>query len=522
MKHALLARDGTGGWARHRIPALALTPEGDLLAVHDGRHGIDDLPAPIDLLAQRSTDGGRSWGSVEILRTGAGIDGFGDASLLVDSQGGRLLLWCAASTYAGFFESGAAADNADPHVLHTDLGVSADDGHTWTWERKTAELRGQLDHRDDRLEPVSGLFPSSGGGIHLTRGRHRGRLLQSFLLLRGTSFYLVVARSEDGGASWRLSNELGPGANESTMCELADGEVLLHSRSVGARLAAHSVDGGATFSRLQPVPDLLDPGCNGSLVSWVDDAGVHVVASHLDDPDLRRRLVLDLSPDGGRSWTQRAVITDAEAAYSTAVVTDSGLAVLWEAEGTRSLMCSLLDETDFLPAGACSESFSGFEATLRHVEPAAVEPSPYDVEVPAVDAASWGPGVYKMAAPTSGGVQRIRSRAGPSTRDGDALSPGDTLVLDARLGDWSPGDRLLVDGQPADCELPTTSERTVAFGIRRPITLADLTGDPLVIAFEARRENSSALRALGTLTVPLRAGPALALLARPVPARPRG
>lgn len=506
MRHTVIAQDGTGGWARHRIPALTATPAGDLLAVHDARYTIDDLPAPIDLVSQRSRDGGRSWGPPEVLRSGTGIDGYGDASLILDSQRGRLLLWCAASTYAGFFESGVAADDADPHVLHTDVGISADDGHTWTWQRKTAELRGQLGRHGSGGEPVSGLFPSSGSGLQLAEGSHSGRLLQSFLLLRGSEFYVVVARSDDGGASWQLSGELGPGANESTLCEIDDGRVLLHSRSVGSRLAAHSLDGGATFSTLQPVPNLVDPGCNGSLTSWDTQAGFRVVATHLDDPDLRRGLVLDLSPDGGRSWTERAVLTDAEAAYSTAVKTRAGLAVLWETEGTRSLVCSVLDDSDFTAVGPSTSSVTGFRAVLRHVEPAPIAPSVHDVEVPAADASVWGPGVYKMAAPTSGGLQRIRSRVGLSPQYSDALSAGDIVIIDARLGNWSAGDQLLLDDQPTDVGLSIFVDRTVAFGIRRPIVAADLVHDPLVVVFVVHRRNSSTPDVLGTLTIPLRAG----------------
>lgn len=508
MRHAFVAKDGTGGWARHRIPALITTAGGDLLAVHDGRRGIDDLPAPIDLLAQRSRDGGRTWSEPHVLRSGAGIDGYGDASLILDSRRRRLLLWCAASRYAGFFESDATTDDSDPHVLHTDLGSSTDDGYTWTWQCKTAELRGQLRLSDGGRDPVSGLFPCSGSGIQLGRGPHRGRLLQSFLLLRGTEFFVVVARSDDAGASWQLSNELGPGANESTLCELVDGTVLLHSRSVGTRLVCESTDGGVSFSALQPAPDLIDPGCNGSLLSWADAEGVRVLSSHLNDPDLRRGLVLDLSPDGGHSWTKRAVVTDAEAAYSTTVVTGAGVAVLWEAEGTRALVCSTLDDADFAPLEQVEcRSAAGFRAVLRHVEPAPCEPSPHDVAILAPDPDTWGAGVYKMAAPTHEGVQRIRSRAGLSPDFGDTLRTGETLVLDARLGDWSTDDQLLVDGEPVASDWRQSGGGTVAFGVRRLITAADLAHDPLVIVFAVRRhESSGSEELLGVATVPLQAG----------------
>lgn len=56
---AVVARRGVGGWRQYRIPALATV--GDVvLCAYDGRPDHDDLPAPIDLLIRRSTDGGVS------------------------------------------------------------------------------------------------------------------------------------------------------------------------------------------------------------------------------------------------------------------------------------------------------------------------------------------------------------------------------------------------------------------------------------------------------------------------------
>ena len=51
-----IARRGEGGYAQYRIPALAVTTRGTLLAAYDGRPNLDDLPSPIDLLLRRSAD----------------------------------------------------------------------------------------------------------------------------------------------------------------------------------------------------------------------------------------------------------------------------------------------------------------------------------------------------------------------------------------------------------------------------------------------------------------------------------
>ncbi|WP_232286314.1 sialidase family protein [Saccharomonospora azurea] len=56
-----LASRYEGSHPRYRIPALTTLPNGDLLAVYDGRPTMADLPSNIALLMRRSTDGGTTW-----------------------------------------------------------------------------------------------------------------------------------------------------------------------------------------------------------------------------------------------------------------------------------------------------------------------------------------------------------------------------------------------------------------------------------------------------------------------------
>lgn len=84
-EHVLAVR-GRGGYRQYRIPALAVTARGTVLAAYDGRPNLDDLPSPIDLLVRRSTDNGQTWSGQEVVRSGTGLEGFGDPSLLVDAE----------------------------------------------------------------------------------------------------------------------------------------------------------------------------------------------------------------------------------------------------------------------------------------------------------------------------------------------------------------------------------------------------------------------------------------------------
>ncbi|MCO4252508.1 sialidase family protein [Pseudarthrobacter raffinosi] len=106
VEHVLAVR-GTGGYRQYRIPALAVSRQGTLLAAYDGRPNLDDLPNPMDLLLRRSTDSGRTWGDQHMVGTGGGLNGYGDPSLLVDVDTGRIFMFHAAGTHAGFFEAAA-------------------------------------------------------------------------------------------------------------------------------------------------------------------------------------------------------------------------------------------------------------------------------------------------------------------------------------------------------------------------------------------------------------------------------
>jgi hypothetical protein len=101
--------------------------------------------------------------------------------------------------------------------------------------------------------------------------------------------------SDDGGDTWTLrashgfTEPTGRGANEDQFAQLANGSVVVNSRSMAtisaqARVQARSDDRGDTWTPTHFVPELPEPfgGCAGSFVST--DAGRTLVLSH-PDPD---------------------------------------------------------------------------------------------------------------------------------------------------------------------------------------------------------------------------------------------
>ncbi|GAA3401797.1 sialidase family protein [Pseudarthrobacter polychromogenes] len=347
VEHVLAAR-GTGGYRQYRIPALAVTAHGTVLAAFDGRPNLDDLPNPIDLLIRRSTDSGRTWDSQAVVRTGTGLEGFGDPSLLVDMDTQRIFLFHAAGTRAGFFEATTGEDPDDEYVQHCDLSFSDDDGLTWQHRRITGQLKRSADC------PVTGIFAAAGQGIQVHSGPFKGRLVQQFVVLCEGTIMAASAYSDNHGNSWTLGRLIGENThgfspNENKVVALADGRLLLHSRGTPHRLAATSDDGGATWSALSPVEELPDPSDNGSLarfdglpsVAGLADRSTDawLLATNNHDTALRRNTVLSLSVDNGRTWTAKLALCPGSSAYSTAArLPDGNIGVLYERQGYREIV----------------------------------------------------------------------------------------------------------------------------------------------------------------------------------------
>ena len=85
---------GTNGYPAYRIPALLATKQGSLLAFSEGRASLRDH-SENDIVLKRSTDGGKTWGPLQLIdddgpnalnnpavvTVGAGLRGFVELEL---------------------------------------------------------------------------------------------------------------------------------------------------------------------------------------------------------------------------------------------------------------------------------------------------------------------------------------------------------------------------------------------------------------------------------------------------------
>ncbi|QKV91811.1 exo-alpha-sialidase [Streptomyces sp. NA02950] len=318
------------GYSCFRIPAVVKSKDGTLLAFAEGRVDNCGDAGDIDLVLKRSTDGGRTWGPLQVINEGGG-DTHGNPAPIVDLRTGRIVL---ASTYNTGRDDSQSCDvpcDRTPHLQYSD-----DDGATWS---APTDLSPAL------LPPSWNSWYATGPvhGIQLRHGRHKGRLLftvntESHDGTRITHNHAALAYSDDGGRQWKIGavdtfpiaadGTFRQKPSEMTLVERSDGSVYVSGREqdgtdLGHRDYAISRDGGESFTApFRTLPDLPTPQVQGSILRLRDPGrGGHgrLLFSAPADPDRRRTMMIRSSWDEARSWDgveDGAVVTTDWSGYS--------------------------------------------------------------------------------------------------------------------------------------------------------------------------------------------------------------
>ncbi|WP_371602560.1 exo-alpha-sialidase [Streptomyces sp. NBC_01220] len=344
----------------YRIPALTTSVKGTVLAAYDARPTLGDLPSNIGVMLRRSTDSGTTWQAQQVVRKDAAPQGYGDPSLLVDRTNGRIFLFYAAGVNQGFFGSATGNDESDPNVLQADYSYSDDDGLTWTHRRITKQIKNPA---------WGGMFASSGEGIQLRNGAHKGRLIQQYAIRNNGANYAVSAYSDDHGATWKTGTPVGPGGDENKTVELNDGTIMLNNRSAPYRTIAYSTDGGVTYTPFAQDTELPDPANNASVMRYAPDAPASNPQSSWllfsnTEATSRKNLTVKMSCDNGKTWPIKKVVDAGAAAYSTLTrLPDGRLGLLYERGDYEHITYSSFD-LKWL-GGTCADITITPPATLK-------------------------------------------------------------------------------------------------------------------------------------------------------------
>lgn len=222
----------------YRIPAIASTSDGDVLALTDYRYCKLDIGfGRIDIHGRLSSDYGKTWGKEFLVARGSGIHGaldcgFGDAALVADRESNEVLLVtvCGETVYT-------APTTTRQNPNRVALMRSHDNGKTWTKFKEITESIYSLFDKSS-LGPVQSLFFSSGR-IFQSRTVKVGSHYRLYVSLSARPNGNRVIYSDDFGNTWKALGDINilpaPNGDESKCEELPDGRLILSSRVRGGR-----------------------------------------------------------------------------------------------------------------------------------------------------------------------------------------------------------------------------------------------------------------------------------------------
>jgi len=320
------------GYHTFRIPVIVLAANGDLLAFAEGRKKSAADHGDIDIVLKRSSDGGQSWGPLELAQDETSDPTakvwIGNPTPVVDETDpkhpGRIWLVFSRS-------------NAKMFVT-----LSDDNGRTWTERREITPAAGKSTWDWYAAGPIH--------GIQLERGPHAGRLVIpcDHQIKASGSWGSHIVYSDDHGDTWKLGavdthsadDPIHP--NECVAVELTDGRIYVNARDQNGsdpatRVIAFSSDRGQTFNTpFAAEPNITSPVVQNSIVRLAakdngDQRNILVYCGP-GHPTERRDLTMLLSFDEGETWVRKTVVHPGPAAYSDLVKLDGQhVGVLYEA-----------------------------------------------------------------------------------------------------------------------------------------------------------------------------------------------
>lgn len=326
----VIRKGGDDGVHTYRIPGLATTPKGTLIAVFDIRHrNGGDLPGDIDVGMMRSTDDGATWSPMRpIIDYDAAVpgsqgNGVGDPCVLVDRQTGTVLV-------AGLWSQGKRAWNGSgPGLTPEETGqlvivASHDDGLTWD---RPVNITTQVKKREWKL-----LFQGPGAGIQ----QQDGTLVMPAQFKDQQGPHSCFIHSRDHGATWAIVPPPIPAApptSEAQIAEMADGSLVLGMRNESrkglrawSRWTWNATHDGGAWS--EPWFALTDPTCMASLIRHPQGL---LLSSNPDDAKKRVRLTVRASSDQGRTWNAGRILDERGCMYSCMSVLRNGdIGILYE------------------------------------------------------------------------------------------------------------------------------------------------------------------------------------------------
>ncbi|MBM3768671.1 MAG: exo-alpha-sialidase [Acidobacteria bacterium] len=338
---------GTAGYASYRIPGITVTGKGTVLVYGEARKSTRGDWGTIDIVMKRSTDGGRTFGEQRVIASVPGEK----------SKNPVALAQKLATTNEVTYNNPVAIAGKRAGTVHFVFCLeymrafymrSDDDGLTFSAPREiTQAFEGFRANYDWKV-----LATGPGHGIRLKNGR----LLIPVWISTGTGGHAHrpsvagTIYSDDEGMTWRAGDIALPNEgnwtipNETAAVELADGRVLLNSRTESKahrRLLTSSPNGATNWTRPEFHPELLEPICMGSMARLTFKGKYVLLFSNPDNlsrtdgkevegrPRDRKNVTVKASYDDAKSWPVSRAIEPGPSGYSDLAVLRDGTILLF-------------------------------------------------------------------------------------------------------------------------------------------------------------------------------------------------
>lgn len=347
-----------------RIPGLATSKEGTLMAIYDARYNSGrDLQGHMDIAMNRSVDGGRTWEPMQIvldMEEWGGMpenyNGVSDACILVDDNTGDIYvagLWMygVLDSETGKWVDGLTEDSTrwihQWHKMGSQPGFdvkqtsqflitkSTDDGLTWSEPVNITRAKKE-EWWLYAPAPGQGITLSNGTLVFPTQGRDE----------TGMPFSNITW-SQDGGETWVASNPAQKNTTECAVVELSNGDLMLNMRDnrnrgneeVNGRSIFTTRDMGETWTEHPTSREaLIEPTCMASLHKheYIENGEEKSMLLFVNPASTSKRnnITLKVSYDDGNTWPQeKHILLDEYSGRGYSCITtvdESTIGILYE------------------------------------------------------------------------------------------------------------------------------------------------------------------------------------------------
>ena len=307
-------KSGSEGYNTFRIPSIITTDSGVVLAFAEGRKNSSSDSGDIDLVLKRSTDGGKTWGDLIVIRDDS-TNVCGNPSPVIDRKTGKIFLlstWNRGDDTESEIINMTSVDTRRVYVMN-----SIDEGLSWS---KPIEIT-------DKVKKPNWTWYATGPvhGIQIREGSKKGRMIIpcDHIEANTKKYYSHIIYSDDGGSSWNIGGATPQDqVNECSVAEIGKGKLILNMRNYDRtqmnRKISISNDYGESWGDIYDDKALVEPICQASILrySFKGYGRNDLLFINPADKNKRLNMTLRLSNDLGRTWKAEFLLHEGPSAYS--------------------------------------------------------------------------------------------------------------------------------------------------------------------------------------------------------------